>query len=645
MSTPNRLTQFFPGYCAGPADEIAIGETALDALGALGALFVGAKALQSVGLPLTFSTDGHNVTIGGSGQTAIIPNVAGRPRRCDEIGARTFGITLNTSSSVRYDIIFAQAVENAVNPQSCPVETPANPPATAIVGTLAAGVVLSVVGTSYTISLTGASTSFIPGDLVSISDGTHTLVGLITALGTNALTVTSTAQSGTSGTIANASPVVQVPAPFSTFSDGVVSQQAQSVSWGYLPGTPGGSVPSAPTGYTAILQITVPPSLGVVTTSDLALIIPTFPIALFSQIQTLLPFLTVTGADPAGINDSSVAINTVLTSAASTGIKRVILPGGTFLCVNPLVIPTGVALEGAGSGGTVLKQGTLTTDVVQFAGSSSALRSLQIVGASGATGGFGINGGSATAIHLFDVAVSLCYVGLNTTGASDWHMVDVRCNDNLNDGADFVSWSGSLFMGLCDFSSNVGIGLRFSSPGASGLGALLVGCRFALNNTGGGNAAGLQFDSGIKGLQADGCRFGQELPSPSSAQAYGVAFLGSNDDITIDGVINANAIAPIYAPSGLGGNIVIRANGYQPAAASIGSLVSGTPWQNNFGVPVQVIINPNSATITAIEVNGNSVYTSATIPASGPILVDVGAGRSLTPTFSGGAPTAIANPQ
>lgn len=575
-----RVTHLYDGFVAGPDDLLNQFEAAMDALGSLGGLFTGAQALQSVDHPLTATTDGF--------WNVTVAGTPGQVIICPDSSGRPRRIDELPEYTIPVPVPISAARIDYVCGQHVELDADGEPCSTETPGTPQ---------TLYAVQGTSPNVTLIP------------IAAAVGALG-----------------------------------DGTAYRIAQTAQLIYVEGAEGGGPPSVPAGYTALVQITAPVGRTLHNT-DIAIVPPTFPSALFAQIAGYFPFLTVPQADPTGTNDSGPAINTVLASAASTGVRRVMLQGGSFKIITPLVIPSNVTLEGAGSDATVLLQGSTSNDVVQLgANTGPSLRNLSIEGMVGAFAGYGISSTGATGVVLVDVLVTGCWLGINVAGGNGWLMIGVRVLGSTNDGCDIASWTGNLVQIACDFSQNGGNGERFTSPAGSGMGALIVGTRFAQNNIGAGSAAGLQFDSGIKGVQTAGCRFGQELPSPPSTQAYGVAFMGSNDDITIDGVINANANAPVLIVGTLGANVVIRANGYQPAASyQTISFTSGVPWVNNYGVPVQVFLAETSTTVTEVDVSGNKVLSA--IATDGTTSVFVGPGRTLAVIFSGGSVAGTPNPQ
>lgn len=82
-------------------------ETALDKAGEALSYLVGITSMQDKAQPLQWSVDAfNNVTIGGSNQRCVLGG-----RECDEIGAGTFPVPINSTGSARVDTIYGIACE------------------------------------------------------------------------------------------------------------------------------------------------------------------------------------------------------------------------------------------------------------------------------------------------------------------------------------------------------------------------------------------------------------------------------------------------------------------------------------------------------------------------------------------------------
>jgi hypothetical protein len=552
VPTPNRGTHVYGGYVVGVGDWLGSFETPMDALGALGGLFTGQAALQAVDHPLVLvlsaaAGKAGNVQIGGANQTAVVPNSSGRPRRVDEVPSFSQAINLNADPAlVRYDIVYAQATEPDTNNQACNVETPGAPQ------------------TLYT--------------LTSLGGGNYSATPVSAAVG--ALTA------------------------------GTVNQYAQALGWGYTQGTAGSGVPAPPAGFTTIIVIAVQPNNVLLVNANLTIQPPTFPTALLTKLQSSLPFIIVTGADPSGTTDSSVAIQAAIALAISLGIKHILLPGGTFLISTPLSIlaaSAGLILEGAGSSTTILLQGTSTNDVIDCTGVNNIqLRHLTIKGAASPTAGYGVNATVATHMVWEDVIITGCFNGALIAGGID-HTIDrVRIQSSVGDGLDLINYGGQIKMVECDFSLNGGHGTKITTPAAA-IALLASSTRWANNNQNSVGGVGLYLDSTVSGLEFANCQWGSQIGSLDQ-QLYGIYFNGSNDFIVVSGgSIGGHPIAPVIFANPIQQHVFFKGvSGYNAVGQKTipAFPVTGVAANNPWGADAFCTMSPAGATMTSLNMVG-----------------------------------------
>lgn len=118
-----------------------------------------------------------------------------------------------------------------------------------------------------------------------------------------------------------------------------------------------------------------------------------------------LNVVTAYGADPAGVADSTTAIGSAITAAASSG-QPVYFPAGTYKITAALNWKiTGLTVIGAGSGTTTISQATANTPILQVAGSYQDISGLTLTWPSQQTSGQT----SSIAVEFGDDTAGSCF--------------------------------------------------------------------------------------------------------------------------------------------------------------------------------------------------------------------------------------------
>ena len=399
------------------------------------------------------------------------------------------------------------------------------------------------------------------------------------------------------------------------------------------------------------------------------------------------------GADPAGVADSTTAIQAAITAAHTAAAGGVVfLPPGTFKVSAALTIYAGLTLTGAGNGLSVIElaasaavtniigltatqfnysltisdlqingnsgaSATATNGIYLFAPSDCIIQRVRIVGVSGnaiTLDGSGTYLGTAT--KVLDSFVRTCGgKGLSITQYA---------TDTLVEGCDFGSCGGPAYytaaiqvalVGSIGWGSDVGLscdttageiwisGCRFDQNLYYGIWVLCpnvtISSTFAYDNSAGisGTQPGILLDAGSGDVVISGCRSVGGLNS-GPQQSYGIQLNSGRTgpaiitgcDVSGNGTGGINPVA-IVAGDQFRGNY-----GFNPftvaAPAFPGTTVTYT---NSTGVDLYVYVTNGTAAMTTL-VNGN---TGPSLAASATAAIFIPASGTFKPTYASGSPS------
>jgi hypothetical protein len=208
------------------------------------------------------------------------------------------------------------------------------------------------------------------------------------------------------------------------------------------------------------------------------------------------------GADPAGADDSTDAIQDALTAVASAG-GTVYVPAGMYKISSALTVSSGVTVQGAGEHAAVITQTSTTADGISGTDVSHVtIRDLGLSGpGSGSGSGIAITASSDPNIAYIDIenviAASFGNIGVHLDTPIVTHLRKVLAMSNGGDGfqlSNVKSTPTSVTLESCYADGNAGIG--FELDGAAY--CALDGCASD------GNAIGYGLYS-CQGVTLSGC--------------------------------------------------------------------------------------------------------------------------------------------
>lgn len=170
---------------------------------------------------------------------------------------------------------------------------------------------------------------------------------------------------------------------------------------------------------------------------------------------------TALGADATTIADAIVAAN-ALSPAPSASAPAVIVVHPGVYSTPPFTLPNYVSLVGVGGPDAVVLEASTTTAALCTANGGSRIQNVRLKGANG-VGGVGVeNGGTTTSLHLSNVEIDDCTVGIHVDGSGKiTHIVNCEiygCDDGVlveNDGECRID-------GLCIKTSVIGLRIATS---------------------------------------------------------------------------------------------------------------------------------------------------------------------------------------